>query len=354
MYLFHYISLFSGLTPHTLQEEGKHVVCHPLTHRCSCGPGSGLVCGQGVEAKSSFEAKDTVKAIFVPLKRFARPKKIPAQEGHGQHHEESQEGYNYPGYYKKDEERKNKTHKISPARLTANVTVIRNAVSQALNGSNEKREEPLIRSQRDWVMLVMMLMVALGTAAAITLLYLRALQERRMSQVALKSLIQFLSERDVKDSSVKTSEDVEWENQRSDPPANMEGEGIRPVFDFPAPGSMMSLPSKITLAPLEGENLIRFPSPHVSHAKLPAIRGSRTVPRKREKKKYEEEEKKYKEGGKKVEEIQKYEAKKIYEELSVARLESRVSSADTASMTTPDSSPQEDQPPSYEELLNYN
>jgi len=132
------------------------------------------------------------------------------------------------------------------------------------------------RSQMNHLMLLMILMICLGIAGVVTVMYMRIVQQKKMSKTALKSLMRYLAERELR----KDNSNENPNNDRKDIEECIENAKVKEEIersfeeDFnPAIlDKLPSLPSKLTLAPLENDNVVRFPDPHLSHAKLPAIK----------------------------------------------------------------------------------
>merc|ERR1712083_484467 len=127
------------------------------------------------------------------------------------------------------------------------------------------------------------LLLCLALAALLTGLYLRALQEKRASQTTLKSLIKFLTDQE-KEAGFAHSGNEEG---RSPEMKVAEKDEPKSSFDYSIPdGPRNTLPSRLTLAPLEGTNIVKLPPPHSSHVPLPGIQAKK--PNRRERRSYQQ------------------------------------------------------------------
>lgn len=236
--------------------------------------------------------------------------------------------------------------------------IISKAVNEALHGPS-RQEDIWIRLKMPPELLLVLLVLSLLMAAVITFLYCRTLRENRGYSAMLQYLVWLLSGQKEEDggsspilscTEKETDQDVDAESNIQKHSYD-DKKSIMKDLGLPDPGLIGILPSKITLAPLQGEKVIRFPSAHLSHVKLPNIQGNKTFPRRREKKKQNDNN--VTDAGdtvnstndgrvdeRSIEDVMS--PKSRYEVLDVSQLKSK--------MSLSDSQITEDQPPSYEEL----
>lgn len=340
------------------REKEQSQMCSPVSHTCSCAPGfnpsppstshSGPLCLKQQQVRLQEAAKsyqgdtrvdkdaqlavtDDVIPVFVPLKQLATPKRIPSF-GDSNH------------LIKKALEATLERHKETRNEKERGAyQLIRSAVKSVLNSTSthQKPDEPnrsddkaqdidkeadvneirIYWRKGDTVLLVGCLCLCLGVACILTFFYLRAVQDKKVSQAALQTLIQFLSEKENQQGggSIEVKPSTDGKDNFADR-VNTPTE----TFDYAILGpSRDALPSRLTLAPLEGDSIIRLPPPQSCHAPLPGI-----APRKPARKE-----------------------RRKYQQLNPRELKEGNPAADTLrQMFQPPE--QEDRPPKYEELLN--
>jgi len=259
-------------------------VCSPFSNICSCVPGQGLVDSGGKE-KSPGNNK-TIIAVYQQPKSFAKPKKIthPAANLTSLLLESAVLQSLFPTHPDPPPSSPNHSQYQSPGNLSNQI--IQTAVQKTINSGSAL---PLVNEQDrfliDMLMFLAMLMLGLVIAGVITAMYMRAVKEKRESQDVLKCLLEYLSAKEIFTSESLEAEqkDAQEGNKNDDETRNIE-ETIPPAILAPLP----SLTSKLTLQPMDAEILIRFPSPHLSHARLPDIKTKSSGCEKRKETKYEE------------------------------------------------------------------
>jgi len=297
--------------------------CSPVSHTCACAHGfrpappsashTDPLCiklhpakddsvltyheDTKVNEKATPQLSDVeVIPVFVPLKRLAEPKRIPyfGDSGHliqraleaSLSRHSPQSGQQTPDNLPHSPD----TRHPSPDNGSS-YTLIRSAVKAALNSSEElvgdggfDEEEKQIqiywRAGNTMVLLGCLLLCS-GLAALLTGLYLRALQEKRASQATLKSLIKFLTDQEKEAGFVHTADDGAPERK------DLEKDEPTPTFDYAIlDGGRNTLPSRLTLAPLEGSNIVKLPPPQSCHVPLPGIQAKK--PNRRERRSYQQ------------------------------------------------------------------
>jgi len=316
--------------------------CSPVSHTCACAHGfrpappsashtdplciklhpakdGGVLTyheDTKVNEKATPELSDVeVIPVFVPLKKLATPKRIPYFGDSGRLIQRALEaslarhsdlsGQQTPdtllarnsdmsGQQAPDTLPQSPDTRQSMPDSGPSYTLIRSAVKAALNSSEElvgdagfdEEEEKQIRiywRAGNTLVLLGCLLLCSGLAALLTGLYLRALQEKRASQATLKSLIKFLTDQEKEAGFVHAGND-----EGGSPEKNCaEKDEPTPSFDYSIlEGARNTLPSRLTLAPLEGSNIVKLPPPHSSHVPLPGIQAKK--PNRRERRSYQQ------------------------------------------------------------------
>lgn len=300
--------------------------CSPVSHTCACAHGfrpappsashtdplciklhpakdGGVLTyheDTQVNEKATPEFSDVeVIPVFVPLKKLAEPKRIPYFGDSGRLIQRALEASlarhsDLSGQKTPDTLPQSPDTRHSTPDSGSSYSLIRSAVKAVLNSSEElvgdggfdEEEEKQIRiywRAGNTLVLLGCLLLCSGLAALLTGLYLRALQEKRASQATLKSLIKFLTDQEKEAGFVHTGDD-----EGGSPEKNCaEKDEPTPSFDYSIlEGARNTLPSRLTLAPLEGSNIVRLPPPHSSHVPLPGIQAKK--PNRRERRSYQQ------------------------------------------------------------------
>jgi len=256
-----------------------------------------------VNEKATPDLSDAeVIPVFVPLKKLATPKRIPYFGDSGRLIQRALEASlarhsNPSGGQKTPEDilLQAPDTKLSTPDGGSSYTLIRSAVKAALNSSeelvgdnggfdeDEENEMRIYWRAGNTMVLLGCLLLCSGLAALLTGLYLRALQEKRASQATLKSLIKFLTDQEKEAGFVHTGDNESGSSEKK----CEEKDEPTPSFDYSIlEGTRKSLPSRLTLAPLEGNNFVKLPPPHSSHVPLPGIQAKK--PNRRERRSYQQ------------------------------------------------------------------